>query len=332
MLFVNKMDKVVVVIPIYNVESYVEDCINSVLNQTYKDIFVVLVDDGSTDTSGKICDEYKNKDSRVTVIHKANGGLSSARNVGIQWAFDNNFGEWICFVDSDDWVHPQYVEALLDAAKKYNSSVSVCQFDECQERVFGYNLYKNTDSELWTSEEAYTLRKGAPIAYAWNKLYKLECFSEIRFPEGKYWEDLFTTHKILMPLKTVPVVNLPLYFYFKNPKGIVHSKWVDKNLDYYEAHYEYVDYLRNHEFVSREFFEKALEQFVFVLFVGYKKVKELGAIRADGTPHYKIIQNYARKAFVNYNNELTKNEKIDLLQVLHPSFFDFLISLKKKLS
>ena len=328
----SKMDTVIVVIPVYNVESYLADCINSVLKQTYKRIVVVLIDDGSTDASGRICDEYKSKDNRIIVLHKTNGGLSSARNAGIHWAFDNQCGEWICFVDSDDWVHPQYVEALLNAAKKNNSLVSVCQFVECKERVFEYDLYQNTDSELWTSEDAYTLQKGAPIAYAWNKFYRLECFSDIRFPEGKYWEDLFTTHRIIMPLKEVPVVNLPLYFYFKNPKGIVHSKWVDKNLDYYEAHYEYVGYLRDHEFVSRGFFEKALEQYVFVLFVGYKKVKELGAITADGVPHYKIIQGYARKVLVKHYKELTKNEKIDLLRVLHPSFFDFLISLKKKFS
>lgn len=325
------MNTVVVVIPVYNVENYLTDCVNSVLNQTYKKIIVILVDDGSKDTSGKICDDYKNKDERIIVIHKVNGGLSSARNAGIQWTIDNKLGEWICFIDSDDWVHPQYVEALLFAAKKYNSPVSVCQYAEYQERTFEYDLYSNIDSELWSSEDAFTLRKNAPIAFAVNKLCKLECFSELRFPEGKYFEDLFTTYKIILPLKTVPVVDLPLYFYYRNLNGIVHSKWTDKHLDFYEAHYEYVEFIFNNKYTSSAFLEKALEQLVFVLYDGYKKVKTIRAVRIDGTPHYKIVQNYAKKTLKQYNKNLTRVEKIDLLRIIYPSVFERLISIKQYL-
>ena len=257
--------------------------------------------------------------------------MSSARNAGIQWAIDHNCGEWVCFIDSDDWVHPQYVEALLQAAKDNDSPVSICQYSECQERTFESDLFPDLSPELWPAEEAYTLRKGAPIAFAVNKFCKLSCFSDIRFPEGKYFEDLFTTYKIVLPLKTVPVVNHPLYFYYRNPNGIVHSKWTDRHLDFYEAHYEYVDYLYDHEYVSQAFFQKALEQLVFVLFDGFKKVKTLGATKTDGTPHYKVVQGYAKKALSKYAKVLTRNEKLDLLRIIHPSLFECLITLKKSL-
>ena len=322
------MDTVIVVIPVYNVESYVSDCIDSVINQTYKKIRIILVDDGSKDSSGEICDRYKALDERITVIHKKNGGLSSARNAGIQWAINNKCGEWICFIDSDDWIHPEYVEQLLNAAKKYNSPVSICYYSVSESRIFSYKPI-SSEAELWKSEDAYTLKSGIPCAYAWNKFYKIDCFNEVRFPEGKYWEDLFTTHRIVLPLKSIPVIKEPLYFYYKNPHGIVYSKWADKNLDFYEANNEYIDYLKRTHCVSAEFYTKALEQYVFVLYVGFKKVKDLGAVRLDGKPHYKVIQEYARKALKEYFSDLSKDEKVDLIRIIYPSLFKFLFSLKR---
>ena len=117
-----------IIVPVYNTEKYLNRCVDSILNQTFTDFELILVDDGSPDNCGKICDEYKEKDRRVRVIHKPNGGLSDARNAGIEWALNNSDSEWISFIDSDDWVHPNYLDFLLRAAEQNNTSVSICGF------------------------------------------------------------------------------------------------------------------------------------------------------------------------------------------------------------
>ena len=112
----NKMPAISVIVPVYKVEKYIHRCVRSILGQTYADFELILVDDGSPDNCGVICDEYAAKDSRVVVIHQENGGLSAARNAGIDWVFANSDSQWLSFIDSDDWVHPEYLQRLLDAA------------------------------------------------------------------------------------------------------------------------------------------------------------------------------------------------------------------------
>jgi len=122
------MSNISVVIPVYNVESYINRCVDSLLDQSFTDFDLVLVDDGSLDNSGAICDEYEKKDKRICVIHKANWGLSDARNVGIEWALTNSNSEWITFIDSDDWVHPDYLRYLYRAVCENDVELSVVKF------------------------------------------------------------------------------------------------------------------------------------------------------------------------------------------------------------
>ena len=124
------MAQISIIVPVYKVEPYLRRCVDSILNQSFLDFDLILVDDGSPDTCGVICDEYAAKDSRVHVIHQKNGGLSAARNAGIDWAFAHSDSSWLTFVDSDDWIHPQMLEALHNAVRKDDTSVAVCGYQE----------------------------------------------------------------------------------------------------------------------------------------------------------------------------------------------------------
>ena len=119
-----------VILPIYKVEEYLDRCVQSIVNQTYTNLEIILVDDGSPDNCPAICDEYAQQDSRIRVIHKENGGLSSARNAGIDWAFENSNSQWLTFIDSDDWIHPQYLELLPSAVTDNNTDIGSCEYEE----------------------------------------------------------------------------------------------------------------------------------------------------------------------------------------------------------
>ena len=182
-----------VVVPVYNVEKYLQRCVESIINQTEKDIEIILVDDGSTDKSGSICDEYLGKDSRILVIHQKNQGLSVARNVGIK----NSKGDYITFVDSDDYIHKDMLKVLLDNLIHEQGQISFCRYEEGNE-----NRLTISECDLKYTGEAhdgkeYLLNppKGMGINIAWAKLYKKECFDNIEFPVGKLHEDDFTTYK-----------------------------------------------------------------------------------------------------------------------------------------
>lgn len=227
------MSVISVIVPIYKVENYLRRCADSILAQTFTDFELILVDDGSPDNCGIICDEYAEKDSRIHVIHKQNGGLSDARNVGIDWAFEKSNSEWITFIDSDDWIHPKYLEALYNAIKETGCSMSFCGF----ERTEGEDpaVYESLLApEVYNSEDFYC-EKNVNAVIAVCKLYKKSDFKDIRYPVGKLHEDEFTTYKILFKYENLAFVDQPLYFYYQNPNSIMQSKWSVKKLDSIEA-------------------------------------------------------------------------------------------------
>lgn len=207
-----------VIIPVYNVEPYVKRCIDTVLNQTYKNIEIIIVDDGSTDNSGKICDEYKNKDNRVIVIHKENGGLSDARNTGIE----NCKGKYIVFVDSDDYIETTMVEKLYNDIKSSNADISICgiyvsENDTIKEKVTpkkSFSISGNTKYDYIYNE--YSLQ----TIVAWNKLYKRSIFKKIRYEKGRVHEDEIIICDILNNAKKISYMLEPLYYYIKRPGSI----------------------------------------------------------------------------------------------------------------
>lgn len=207
-----------VIIPIYNVESYLRRCLDSVLRQTYSNLEIILVDDGSPDNCPSICDEYANNDTRIVVIHKKNGGLSDARNAGL----DICRGDYITFVDSDDWVNEKYVERLITIANKRDADLVI---GEHKKTGNGINLedQQNHYEKEFSNKEAIRIlfeNKCASFTMSCGKLYKKNLFETIRFPLNKYHEDNYTTYLIFYNTKKIVYTTQVLYYYFQREGSI----------------------------------------------------------------------------------------------------------------
>ena len=237
------MSLVSIVVPVYKVEPFLRRCVDSILGQTLADFTLVLVDDGSPDSCGQICDEYAVKDNRIHVIHQENGGLSAARNTGIDWVFENNESEWITFVDSDDWIHPKYLEVLYGAAVQTGADLVIGGY----EITSGKTLEVNEDIQptLFKTEEYYVYNI-VNATVAWGKIYRLDCFKDLRYPVGRLHEDEFVTYKILFRYETLQVIQEPLYAYFQNPEGIILSRWTPKRFDSIAACEQQVEFFSTH--------------------------------------------------------------------------------------
>lgn len=263
------MPVISVIVPVYRVEAYLNRCIQSILNQTYKDFELILIDDGSPDNCPTMCDEYAKQDSRIHVIHQENGGLSSARNAGIDWVFENSDSEWITFIDSDDWVHSEYIDYLLTAAIDNNVIVSSCSFLRVDEEnsVSAPNIL---DSVI-IDPETFFVKNNTNATIACGKLYNKICFNDIRFPVGKIHEDEFTTYKILFSCKKVAFTIAPLYYYFTNPDGIMSTVTLQSCLDRSDALFQqYKDLSKVLSKVSTEQLAKSYLNRTFELLYNFK--------------------------------------------------------------
>ena len=222
-----------IIVPIYKVEKYLERCICSILNQTYKNIEVILVDDGSPDNCGKICDEYSMKDNRIKVIHKENGGLSSARNAGLKIAT----GDYIGFVDSDDWIEHTMYERLIANAVKYDAQISVGGVVDLLELEDGYEVRKTTfngNVKIECLDKKDAMKKFFLESWsAWDKIYKRDVHKDIMFPEGKINEDEAIAMRILDRCDKIVYTNEVFYNYISRPNSITTSKFSEKKLDWY---------------------------------------------------------------------------------------------------
>ena len=193
--------KVSVIVPVYNTEKYLKECIESILGMSYPELEVILVDDGSADSSGSICDEYSHKDTRVIVIHKPNGGLSSARNAGLE----SSSGEYICFIDSDDTVEPEFAEKLIDAfCMDPLADFAFCDFEDTRRPELTEKLKVTGDTAILLEKEGFKellsdhkSREYVNAVIVCNKLFKRELFNDLRFSEGRWHEDEFFTNVIL---------------------------------------------------------------------------------------------------------------------------------------
>lgn len=225
------MAKISIIVPVYNVEQYLEKCINSLLNQTYTNFEVILVDDGSTDLSGSICDKYSLLDRRVSVIHKCNGGLSSARNAGLS----SSTGDFIGFVDSDDWISNDMYEYLYSLIIKSNADVVSADYFKSDGAFSDFhNSYQekiitgSTDIlKYFFSSDIMNQNNDYPV---WNKLYKRELFSNTYFPEGKIYEDIVMNYRILQKCNIYVKSTKHVYAYYQRPMSITKSKLMFKHL------------------------------------------------------------------------------------------------------
>lgn len=231
-----------IVVPIYNVEQYLNKCINSIVNQTYKKLEIILIDDGSLDSCPRICDEWKGKDERIKVVHKKNGGLSDARNIGI----NISNGKYIFFVDSDDWIEKNTVEIMLETLEKNNADICCAGiFCEYPDKTIINNVeHLNGDSELFY-KKLYDNTK-YPVS-AWNKLYKKELWNKLSFPVGKLCEDAFTTYQLIDKAHKIIQIETPLYHYNIRANSIMTTEFNKKRMDEEEA------WRMNYKFIEKNY-------------------------------------------------------------------------------
>lgn len=280
-----------VVIPVYKVEQYIDRCVQSVLNQTYSNLEVFLVDDGSPDSCGTICDRYAKEDTRIHVIHKMNGGLSDARNAAIPYCT----GEYITFIDSDDYVESEYVERLYSAIKKYDADISVCSF--CQYYLeTGKNIYVGGKKEKIFDPKAAIVSMLLDKDFytcAWGKLYKISLFRKVRYPKGKLYEDLATTYRLMMLSSKVVYIPQHLYWYVQRSGSILNSNFNIRNLDLIEI----VEKLESDlmEYMPEK--QAAINYRVVGAYMDIIRMIENAAIRDNNIYENKIVKKIRKRVF-----------------------------------
>ena len=212
-------DLISVIVPVYNVEEYIEKCLDSIINQTYKNLQIIIVDDGSPDNSGKICDEYAKKDNRITVLHKENGGVSFARNIGLQ----NATGNWVTFVDSDDWIENDYIEQLLKIAKQDNADVVLCGYNRVNNTA-GQEINATGGKDTFSQFEYLikTLNPQTGFGFCHMKLIKKDCIQNLRFDENLVvGEDALFNMQLSKNIKKAVFYKKALYNYRNNSNSVV---------------------------------------------------------------------------------------------------------------
>ena len=240
-------EKVSIIIPIHNVERYLNRSVESVLQQSYRNIEVLLIDDGSTDNSGKRCDEWKEKDARIRVIHKKNGGVSDTRNAGL----DAATGDFIAFVDSDDYTAPDMIEKLYAAQKKYNADMSICGFqfvDENGTPITEKNRKLPKIEGVFSGRDAikYSAEYNWYYNVLWNKLFKKALFSEVRFPKVTVCEDLLASHQLLELCQTIVCIRDIGYYYVRRNGSILNTRSGRTDLDRARAFLEHASFFYEH--------------------------------------------------------------------------------------
>ena len=226
-----------VIVPVYRVEPYLRQCIDSILGQTYKDLQVLLIDDGSPDSSGDICDEYAQKDHRIEVFHTENRGLSASRNLGIRKAK----GDIISFIDADDWIEPRMLEILYEAIERTGANISLCSIVK---EFPTSSVVRRFDERVYEGEDILNALLDAKINYGvWNKLYRRTIFQSVHFPDGKYYEDISSALAILRESEKVVSISEALYHYRIRKGSITHTHTAKILFDFADANifnYQYV--------------------------------------------------------------------------------------------
>ena len=286
-----------IVVPVYNVQEYLEECVFSIIAQTYSRLEIILVNDGSTDESGLLCEKISQKDSRIKVLHKENGGLSDARNVGVACAG----GEYIVFVDSDDVVHPQMIQILYEEMIKNNAELSFCahrKIQSIEEISFQKNISiieNNVMSGIQCIENMYS-DLSIDMVVAWNKMYKREYLVNHPYPLGRIHEDEFITYKVLFPLQRCVYIKSQLYYYRQRKDSITQQKFNLRELDLLDAYEERKNYFKS----------KGLKELYLIALCRYQTVlAEMIIDIFNVFPDEKeIITNLRTRFFVSWKEEV----------------------------
>lgn len=238
------MPEISVIIPVYKAESSLERCVGSILTQTYQNFDVILVDDGSPDNCPAMCDALAQKDSRIHVIHQQNAGVSVARNVGMDWALANSNSSWITFVDSDDWVHKNYLERLIAAANKPDVQLAICDMlwtkEHCQDEALVL-----AEPDVLEPEAAFVQHHEKSMSVCCKLIHK-SLIGDVRFPPGKRYEDAAVGYLLMLTAGKVSFISEKLYYYYFNESSFTNSAWSETRLQCMEVHEQRMRYLCEH--------------------------------------------------------------------------------------
>lgn len=230
------MAKISVIVAAYNVEKYIHECIDSILAQTFDDYEVIIIDDGSSDSTAVFCDEYSRQSEKISVYHQTNGGVSSARNTGIKKAN----GEYICFIDGDDYISQGYLEKMYLAAIENDADVVICNYSKVRSdgQILRENVYAKNETVCSREALSWLYRKhGWTYVVVWNHLYKKSIFDRVHFPTGKIHEDEYVAHEVFFECETITSISDLLYFYRESENSITSEKCDIRHVDGMEALY-----------------------------------------------------------------------------------------------
>ncbi len=262
------MELVSVIVPVFQAEKHIDMCVNSIISQTYQNIEVILVDDGSTDQSASKCEEYCKSDSRISVIHKKNGGVASARNTGLQ----KSTGEFIMFVDSDDWIEANMIGELLEIAKREDADIVECDFVQCKNDRINRNPYENKIYILDNKEEIFfrSFVYGVPYLYkvCWGKLIRKELCENIFFPKRTVAEDAAFCDQLLIRCKKVVKTYNQYYNYRITPGSIMHSGIKSSIFEPLDTVIEMAEMLKKDNFKYSKEFWNAIDEHISNCAVG----------------------------------------------------------------
>lgn len=305
------MAEVSIIVPVYQVEKYIRQCVDSILAQTFTDFELILVDDGSKDRSGQICDEYAAMDRRVKVIHKENGGAADTRNRGM----DQAVGNYVMFVDSDDYIAPSMLEYLYKNMLNENADIAACNYLYFFENDRKKDFATNVKSEVLTGSEIFYYRKNERNygfwTVVWNKLMKRETVGKVRFRSGKYYEDEFWANEIYQ--MDIKIVTIPecLYYYRQHGNSTMRQKKIARSLDLIEAYQERIYiYLKE---------QKYSEQAYRVLIYSLEHLEESKRLITNEDERKKYIQ--AEKLTKDIVNQL-KKRKLSRIQKVSLVFME----------
>lgn len=324
--------KISIIVPVYNVEQILRYCVDSICRQSFTDFEVLLIDDGSKDNSGKICDELLLMDSRIKVFHKQNGGLSDARNFGIEKAC----GDFLLFIDSDDVLHKDFCKVLIELQKKYDAEITstdLVNFYDCSEieslnsKVYNQEVfvYNSVDilKEYFTPQNERKIYHGLCM-----KLYKKELFNDLRFDKGRLHEDLFITYKLLDRCSTFVYVNLPYYYYYQKNTNSITKNYKEKNLlDEFDALNYMMTYFNDNEEVIDCLIFFVIMHFSYL----YERTFSLSKSSTVLSKRKQIKSVIVEKA--KLCSCITKKQKIRIfIKIRLYYFYKFLSVLKKRLN